>query len=146
MLGRLAPEWEELMFELDERLANDTIRVGDLALSTVLLMNDSRFPWAILAPRRAGLVEFHDLSPDDRQALMEETALVSVALQKLTGAQKMNIAALGNAVRQLHVHVVARFDHDDAWPRPIWGVGEALPYAPSDAQSCAATLKTALGI
>ena len=134
------------MFELDEHLANDTIRVGDLPLSLVLLMNDSRFPWAILVPRREGLVEFHDMTEVDRQVLTDEAARVSAALQKLTGAVKMNIATLGNVVRQLHVHVVARQEDDDAWPRPVWGVGTRAPYAAEEAKACAATLRAALGI
>lgn len=134
------------MFELDERLANDTVLVGEMPLSRVLLMKDSRFPWAILVPRRDGLVEFHRLAAADRRDLMNEAAEVSAALQKLTGAAKMNVAMLGNVVRQLHVHVVARFEHDDAWPRPIWAIGAALPYAEGEAEACAAALKDALGI
>lgn len=134
------------MFELDERLANDTAFVGDMPLSRVLLMNDARFPWAVLVPRRTGLVEFHDLSADDRRDMMEEAGAVSAALQKLTGASKMNVAMLGNVVRQLHVHVVARFEHDDAWPRPIWAIGTALAYSEGEAEACAAALKDALGI
>jgi len=134
------------MFELDERLANGTALVGDLPLSLVLLMDDQRFPWAILVPRRKGLVELHDLSAADRRTLADEAAAVSAALQKLTGAEKMNVAALGNMVRQLHVHVVARFAADDAWPRPVWGVGAAVPYAEGEAAACAAALKSALGV
>lgn len=133
-------------FELDEHLANDTAPVGDLPLSRVLLMNDSRFPWAILVPRRPGLVEFHDMTPADRHDLTEEAARASAALQKLTEATKMNVAMLGNAVRQLHVHVVARRPDDDAWPRPVWGVGAPVRYAPEDARACAAALRAALGI
>lgn len=134
------------MFQLDERLANDTVHVGDLGLSRVLIMKDARFPWAVLVPRQKGLVEFHDLSAAERRDLMEEAAMVSAALQKLTGATKMNVAMLGNVVRQLHVHVIGRFEHDDAWPRPVWGVGTPLPYAEGGAEACAATLKIALGI
>ncbi len=134
------------MFELDEHLANDTVKVGDLPLSLVLLMKDARYPWAILVPRRKGLVEFHDMTQADRRELMEEAAAVSAALQKLTSATKMNIATLGNVVRQLHVHVVARHEDDDAWPRPVWAHGASVPYAPGEAEACAAALKDALGI
>lgn len=134
------------MFELDEHLANDTVKVGDLPLSLVLLMKDARYPWAILVPRRKGLVEFHDMTQADRRELMEEAAAVSAALQKLTSATKMNIATLGNVVRQLHVHVVARHEDDDAWPRPVWALGASVPYAPGEAEACAAALKDALGI
>ena len=134
------------MFELDEHLANDTVKVGDMPLSLVLLMKEARFPWAILVPRRSGLVELHDMTQADRRDLMEEAAAVSAALRKLTGATKMNVATLGNVVRQLHVHVVARREDDDAWPRPVWAVGTPLPYAPGEAEACAAALKGALGI
>lgn len=134
------------MFHLDEQLANETIFIGDLSLSRVLLMNDSRFPWAIVVPRREGLVEFHDMTPADRRDLMEEAAKVSAALQKLTGAIKMNVATLGNVVRQLHVHVVARSEEDDAWPRPVWAIGERIPYSAEDGAACAAALKAAIGI
>lgn len=134
------------MFDLDEHLANDTVEVGDMPLSRVLLMKDARFPWAILAPRRPGLVEFHDMTQADRRDLMEEAAIVSAALRKLTGATKMNIAMLGNVVRQLHVHVVARSEDDEAWPRPVWAVGTPLPYAEGEAEACALSLKSALGI
>jgi diadenosine tetraphosphate (Ap4A) HIT family hydrolase len=134
------------MFELDEHLANDTVKVGDLPLSVVLLMKDARYPWAILVPRRKGLVEFHDMTQADRRELMEEAAAVSAALQKLTSATKMNIATLGNVVRQLHVHVVARHEDDDAWPRPVWALGASVPYAAGEAEACAAALKDALGI
>ena len=134
------------MFMLDEQLANDTVKVGDLSLSMVLLMNDSRFPWAIVVPRREGLVELHDMTSADRRDLIEESMRVSVALQKLTGAIKMNVAALGNVVRQLHVHVVARSPDDDAWPMPVWARGEPVPYVEGEAQACAQALKGALGI
>lgn len=134
------------MFHLDEQLANDTVVVGDLPLSMVLLMKDSRYPWAILVPRREGLAEFHDMTQADRRELMEEAAAVSAALQKLSGATKMNIATLGNVVRQLHLHVIARREDDDAWPRPIWAIGTPVPYAEDEAEACAAALKTALGI
>lgn len=142
MLGRKAGR----VFELDEHLANDTVKVGDMPLSLLLLMKDARYPWAVLVPRRPGLVEFHDMTQADRRNLTEEAAMVSAALQKLTGAAKMNIATLGNVVRQLHVHVVARREDDDAWPRPVWATGATVPYAPGEAEACAAALKAALGI
>lgn len=134
------------MFELDEHLANDTVKVGDMPLSRVLLMKDARFPWAILVPRRPGLIEFHDMTQADRRDLMEEAAAASAALQKLASATKMNVAMLGNAVRQLHVHVVARREDDDAWPRPVWAFGTPVPYDEGEADACAAVLRAALGI
>lgn len=135
-----------MTFNLDEQLANDTLAVGDLPLSCVLLMNDSRFPWVILTPRLEGLVDLHDMSDADRNRLMSETVAVSRALQKLTGAEKMNVAALGNVVRQLHVHIIARQKDDEAWPRPVWGVGRPAPYGEEEGRACAAALKGALGI
>jgi diadenosine tetraphosphate (Ap4A) HIT family hydrolase len=117
-----------MSFALDPRLAADTIPLGDMAFSRVLLMNDSRFPWLILVPRRAGLVEITDLTPFERRALFEEAALAADRLKLLTGAKKINIAALGNVVPQLHVHVIARFETDAAWPAPVWGVGAVEPY------------------
>ncbi|MFN0023825.1 MAG: HIT domain-containing protein [Parvularculaceae bacterium] len=133
-------------FILDERLANDTAMVGELSLCRVLLMNDCRFPWAILVPRRALAVEVHDLSPPDRACLIDEIALVSAALRRLTGSEKMNIGALGNIVRQLHVHVVGRSEGDDAWPGPVWGAGPRVPYAEGAADACAGELRLALGL
>lgn len=133
-------------FAVHERLANDALIVGDMALCRVLLMNDCRFPWAVLVPRREGATEIHDLPQADRVRLIDEVALVSSALKKLSGAQKMNVAALGNIVRQLHVHIVARNEGDDAWPGPVWGAGEPTPYADGAAEACAAELKKALGL
>ncbi len=133
-------------FTLHERLANDGVPVGDLSLCRVLLMNDCRFPWAVLVPRRAGAVELHDLQPADRTRLIEEIALVSSALKKLSRAQKMNVGALGNLVPQLHVHIVGRSEDDDAWPGPVWGSGERVPYSEGAAQACARELKQTLGL
>ena len=131
-------------FDLHERLANEGVAVGDLSLCRVLLMNDCRFPWAILVPRRARLAELHDLPPADRARLIDEITLVSAALKKVSGAQKMNIGALGNIVRQLHIHVVGRNEGDDAWPGPVWGAGERVPYAEGAAEACASELRKAL--
>lgn len=115
-------------FALDPTLEADTIPVGGLGLSSLLLARDARFPWLILVPRRAGLVEIVDLAPPDRAALLEEIAAVSEALRATTGCDKLNVAALGNQVRQLHVHVIARFHADPAWPRPVWGSGAPVAY------------------
>ncbi|MBB4196888.1 diadenosine tetraphosphate (Ap4A) HIT family hydrolase [Rhodoblastus sphagnicola] len=117
-----------MTFAIDPRLEADTIPLGDMALSRVLLMNDSRFPWLVLVPRRAGLVEITDLTPFERRALFEEAALAVDRLKHLTGAKKINLGALGNIVSQLHFHVVARFETDAAWPGPVWGAGVAKPY------------------
>lgn len=115
-------------FTLDPRLAADTVPVGDLALCSVLLMDDARFPWLILVPRREGASEITDLSPEDGRALWEETRIAAGVMQALAKPDKLNVAALGNVVAQLHVHVIGRFRSDPAWPSPIWGVGERRPY------------------
>lgn len=115
-------------FELHPRLAADTVLATDWALSRVLLMNDVRYPWLVLVPRRAGLTELHQLSVEDRAFLMEEIALAGERLKALTGAAKINTGALGNLVPQLHIHVVARSPGDAAWPGPVWGQGTPTPY------------------
>ncbi|MCJ8142748.1 HIT domain-containing protein [Ancylobacter sp. A5.8] len=133
-------------FRLDERLAADTLPVGDLALCRVLLMNDARYPWLILVPRRAGLAELIELEAGDRAQASVETDCAARVLKTLTGCDKLNVAALGNMVRQLHIHVVARFEGDAAWPAPVWGRGAAEPYAPAAAELLIARLRTALEI
>ncbi len=117
-----------MSFDLDPRLEHDTTPVAELPLSRVVLMNDARFPWLILVPHIVGLTEMHDLPPAEIMQLTKEATTVSRILQKLTDAHKMNIGALGNVVSQLHVHVIARFEGDAAWPAPVWGVGESEPY------------------
>ena len=122
-----------MSFSLDDRLAADTFVVGDMALSRVLLMNDARYPWLILAPRREGVVELTDLNQIDRAQLIEEAAEAAAFLMRYANAYKINIATLGNIVRQLHLHVVARSIGDAAWPGPVWGHGDALRYTQADA-------------
>ncbi|MDR7038651.1 MULTISPECIES: HIT domain-containing protein [Methylobacterium] len=117
-------------FDLDPRLAADTVAVGDLALSTVLLMDDARFPWFILVPRRTGASEITDLGEADSALLWDEIRLATGVMQALSRPDKVNVAALGNVVAQLHVHVVGRFRSDPAWPGPVWGQGERKPYPP----------------
>lgn len=117
-------------FSLDPQLAADTVTLGRLALCRFLLMTDSRYPWLILVPERDGATEIVDLVGADRMLLMEEIAVASHALRRLVQPDKINVAALGNRVRQLHVHVIARFHSDPAWPNPVWGVGTAQPYPP----------------
>lgn len=117
------------MFSLHPTLANDTCRIIDLPLSRVLLMKDKGFLWLILVPRREGVKEIHELTPDDRALLIEEVSLASTILAKLFNPAKINVGALGNIVPQLHVHVIARFEADRAWPGPVWGNGPKEPYA-----------------
>jgi len=115
-------------FTLHPQLERDTAAVGDLPLSRVLLMNDANFPWLIVVPRRPGAVELFDLDTRERTHLMDELALLAHVLKDLTGCDKINVAAIGNVVPQLHVHVVARRRDDPAWPRPVWGAVPARPY------------------
>ena len=131
-------------FNLDPRLAADTIVLGDLALCHVLLMNDARFPWLILVPARDGLREIVDLPAADRAVLMEEIAAASRALTAVAGPEKLNVGALGNIVGQLHVHVVARRAGDAAWPGPVWGAGTAEAYQPAARDRMMAALRDAL--
>ena len=115
-------------FVLHPMLDQDTVPVTDLPLCTVRLMDDSRFPWIVLIPKLADLREIHRLEKRMRNELMDEIALCSAAMEREYSADKMNVAALGNMVPQLHIHIIARFESDAAWPGPVWGVGEALPY------------------
>lgn len=132
------------MFALHPRLAADTIPVLVWPLCHVLLMNDSTYPWLILVPARPDVSEIHQLSPAERTALIEEAAQAASGLATMTGAHKINTAALGNVVPQLHVHVIARFSHDPAWPRPVWGVAPAVPYADEALPEKLANLRAAM--
>jgi diadenosine tetraphosphate (Ap4A) HIT family hydrolase len=115
-------------FTLDPRLEADTLALGDTPLSRLLLMNDARFVWLILVPRREGLTELFDLIPVERAAFIEEIAAISSVLSKRRDIDKINVGALGNIVRQLHVHIVGRTHGDAAWPGPVWGFETRLPY------------------
>jgi diadenosine tetraphosphate (Ap4A) HIT family hydrolase len=115
-------------FALDPRLEADTIPIGDLALSCVLLLNDARFPWFVLVPRRPGATEITDLGEDDSAALLREVRVAVGVMLKLSKPDKVNFGALGNIVPQLHIHVVGRFRSDPAWPGPVWGFGTRTPY------------------
>lgn len=132
------------MFELDSRLHNDTYFVCDLALCRVLLMNDCQFPWLILVPRKNELAEIVDLTSEEQVVLLKESALVSRVLQTLFAPHKLNIGALGNVVRQLHVHHIARFENDIAWPKPVWGNQPTKAYDEREVQQRLTLLKEAL--
>lgn len=133
-------------FRLDPRLARDTLELGQLALCQLLLMNDSRYPWLILVPRRAELREVLDLDPDGQAALWQEAHQAAAALQRVAGGGKLNLATLGNVVSQLHIHVVIRNEGDPAWPDPVWGRGRPVPYAPAAAQALRRQLRQQLGL
>jgi diadenosine tetraphosphate (Ap4A) HIT family hydrolase len=115
-------------WSLHPQLNRDTVSLGDLALSRVLVNNDANYPWLILVPRRPDLVELIDLDGAAQAQLMTEVTHVARALRDVTACQKLNVAALGNMVPQLHVHVIARFRHDAAWPNPVWNVVPRRPY------------------
>jgi diadenosine tetraphosphate (Ap4A) HIT family hydrolase len=131
-------------FVLHDRLAADTHFVCDLQICRVLLMNDSRFSWLILVPRMADLTELHDVPVEHQQALWKEIISVSGTLADFARADKMNTAALGNQVPQLHVHVIARYTSDAAWPNPVWGSGPSQPYTSSAARELVDKLSHAL--
>lgn len=119
-------------WHLHPQLADDTHPVAHLGLSELQLMDDANHPWLILVPRVPGAVELVDLDESQQAALTREIAAVSRALQAAFAPHKLNVAALGNVVSQLHVHVIARYEHDIAWPRPVWGTATAQPYSPEE--------------
>ena len=127
-------------FALHPRLAADTATVCDLGLCRVLLMDDATWPWLILVPRRAALRELIDLPRAERHLLDDEIALASHVLLSLHRPDKLNVAALGNVVEQLHVHVIARHVGDPAWPAPVWGRQPPLAHSPADLQTRLASL------
>lgn len=116
------------MAALHPQLEQDCFRVGRLKLCHLLLMNDASYPWFILVPDREQIREVHQLCREERWQLMEESALLARCMERLFEPDKLNVAALGNQVPQLHIHHIARFTEDPAWPRPIWGVQPARPY------------------
>jgi diadenosine tetraphosphate (Ap4A) HIT family hydrolase len=120
---------EKPMFELHPRLSQETWPVGDFPLCRLLLMNDASYPWFILVPRRAGIREIFELARADQRQLLEESSQLAEVLSKHFQADKLNIAALGNLVPQLHVHHIVRYQHDQAWPKPVWGLFPARPYS-----------------
>jgi diadenosine tetraphosphate (Ap4A) HIT family hydrolase len=132
-------------FDLNPRLEGDSVAVANLELCNVRLMKDANYPWLLLIPRRSDMIEIIDLEPADRALLMEEISAASEALQKVTDCEKLNVAALGNQVSQLHVHVIARFRDDAAWPGPVWGVVPPLPYEDERMEQLAQDLRTELG-
>lgn len=114
-------------FKLHVRLAADCIKVGRLPLSLLLLLNDARYPWFVLVPQREGISELFQLSEGDQQQLCRESAQLSLHMKQAFHADKMNVAALGNLVPQLHLHHIARFRSDPAWPGPVWGHSQPEP-------------------
>lgn len=119
-------------WSLNRQLEQDTINIGDLPLSRVLVVNDANYPWLMLVPRRVDAKDLIDLNEVEQSQLMSEINRVARALQDITKPDKLNIAALGNVVPQLHVHVIARRTSDPAWPRPVWGVVPPLAHDPQE--------------
>ncbi|TMO42538.1 HIT family protein [Pseudoalteromonas sp. S4389] len=118
----------DMLFSLAPELARDCIELADWPLCKVLLMNDSQYPWFILVPRQAGLREIIDLSEELQIVFLQESAKLSKLIQQVFTPDKLNVAALGNMVPQLHIHHIARFKSDPAWPAPVWGKLPAIPY------------------
>lgn len=123
-----------MTFQLHPALVQDCAAIGDLQLCRLLLMRDANYPWLILVPKRADVVEQYQLDPLDQEQLIWESSFVSKRLHDYFVADKLNIAALGNVVAQLHIHHIVRFRHDPAWPRPVWGAVPAKPYGPDQLQ------------
>lgn len=133
-------------FALHPQLAADTLEVGRYPLCRVLLMMDATYPWLVLVPQRKDIREIHELPPADRAALMDEIVRTTEGLQARYNPTKLNVAALGNMVPQLHVHVIARFATDPAWPGPVWGKVPPRPYAAGEAEKLIVSLRPLLGL
>ncbi|WP_260843169.1 HIT domain-containing protein [Sedimenticola selenatireducens] len=129
------------MFQIHPRLLADTLPLCGLTLCEVRLMNDRRFPWLILIPKRPAITAVHQLNLADQQQLISESSHASMALEQLYTPDKINVAALGNLVPQLHWHVVARRSDDPCWPGPIWGCGQPIAYTEAECAHHIATLQ-----
>ena len=127
-------------FEADARLVRDSELLTQIGLCELRLMKDARWPWLVLVPQRADACEIFDLTPLDQTMLTFEINLVADALKRATGATKINVGALGNIVRQLHVHVIARSEGDPNWPGPVWGFGTAEAWDDTDKNAFTAKL------
>ena len=131
-------------FELDARLAADSLFVADGPLSQVRLMDDARWPWLVLVPRVQGASEWIDLDGNQQRLLLAEVNLVSRLLREEPGVGKLNLGALGNIVRQLHVHLIGRHEGDAAWPGPVWGSGPMQRFVPGERDARVATWRQRL--
>ena len=134
------------MFVLDTRLHEDTWLIGDFPLCRLLLSNDSNYPWFILVPRREGISELFQLDEHDQQLMWAETTALARTLKDAFGADKMNVATLGNVVSQLHMHVIVRYQADVAWPGQVWGKHPAKPYTQAEVGAIQDKLKSVLGV
>ena len=134
------------MFALHPTLQADTFFIGQLELCDVLLNNNSSYLWLVLVPRRAAIREIYQLNPADQQQLTIESSLISQRLADYSQATKMNLAAFGNQVPQLHLHIIARHEHDPAWPQPAWINLQSNPYDKEKAQALIQELRVVLGL
>ncbi|WP_029653801.1 HIT domain-containing protein [Marinobacter daepoensis] len=132
------------MFQLHERLAADTHKLGESRLCEVLLMNDSTWPWVILVPRVPGVREIYELDQQQQQRLLAESSALSEGMMALFSGDKMNVAALGNMVPQLHLHHIVRFEGDPAWPGPVWGMQPPVSYEAGQLAGVAAKFQALL--
>jgi diadenosine tetraphosphate (Ap4A) HIT family hydrolase len=137
----VSPPWS-----LHPQLEQDAEAIGDLRLSRLLVSNDANYPWLLLVPRRPGASEIIDLDPADQQQLMAEIAMISTALKAVTVCDKLNVAAIGNMVPQLHVHIIGRRHSDPAWPKPVWGAAPARAYDFVERQRLVAALRSKIGL
>lgn len=128
-------------WSLDPQLERDTVQVGDLPLCRVLVIRDANYPWLLLVPRRPDTRDLTDLDEVEQAQLMTEINRVAGVLKALTQPDKLNIAALGNVVPQLHIHIIARRTTDAAWPRPVWGVVPPLDHDPQELDAFIAALR-----
>ena len=134
------------MFKLHPQLAKDCVEVGDFSLSKVLLLNDSNYPWIILVPKREEIREIFQLSEDDQRQLLAESSSLSAAMAAHFHADKMNVAALGNMVPQLHLHHIARFKNDASWPNPVWGAVAQKPYNKTELEDLLVIFRSILAL
>ena len=133
-------------WSLNPQLERDSSTLGNLPLCHIRLMNDANYPWLLLIPRCANATEIMDLSETDQAHLMREITKTIRALKTETSCHKINVAAIGNVVAQLHVHVVARFRTDTAWPKPVWGAAPARAYDDAALQKLLASLRAQLAL
>lgn len=135
-----------MTFQLDPKLDSDTVRLADTEDYAVRLANDQRFPWVILIPKRAGITEVYQLEPELQQRLAVDTSVLGREMMELFQGESLNTGALGNVVRQLHLHHVVRFEKDVAWPGPVWGFETTLPYSSEELRERVELLRQSLTI
>lgn len=132
------------MFSLHPQLEQDSVLLGRMRLSQVRLSLDANYPWCLLVPEREGVTEIYHLSELDRHQLMDESCLLAEVMVDLFAPKKLNLGALGNVVPQLHLHHIARYETDAAWPGPVWGKAPATAYEPAALAACKNKLLSAL--